>query len=324
MSTRSTATHQYIDPGILKEAARWLTEFHAGEMSPRQQAEWLRWKQQSPAHQQAWEKAEGLLGKMRIIPAEFSRTLHRKTELKRRHLIKAGVAAVFVAPLAWMLYRNSRDGSLSHATDVGQRKTIALTDGTRIVLNTDSVLKVDFSNELRRVSLRQGEIFVQAVAERRPLIVATDDGWLRLQDAQFVLRRQRQFSQLAVVKGSVELTPAGGVPASRLLSGQRVNFSAGKIGQAGAIDPAQTSWLDGSIYADNMKLADFLTEVGRYREGVLMCDAAVADLRISGVFQLADTDRILSTLQHTLPVKVLMRTRYWVSVLPLSDTPART
>jgi transmembrane sensor len=42
----------------------------------------------------------------------------------------------------------------------------------------------------------------------------------------------------------------------------------------------------------------------------------VANLRISGAFQLRDTDYVLSMVATTLPVQVLTRTRWWVTVVP--------
>lgn len=70
------------------------------------------------------------------------------------------------------------------------------------------------------------------------------------------------------------------------------------------------------LYADNQRLGDFLQELGRYRPGVLRCDPAVADLRISGGFQVDDTDAALLAVARSLPVRVVTRTRYWVSVVP--------
>ncbi|MNT94529.1 fec operon regulator FecR [compost metagenome] len=48
---------------------------------------------------------------------------------------------------------------------------------------------------------------------------------------------------------------------------------------------------------------------------MLRCDPAVADLRVSGVFQLRDTGPVLDSLPQALPVDVLFRTRYWVTVV---------
>lgn len=61
---------------------------------------------------------------------------------------------------------------------------------------------------------------------------------------------------------------------------------------------------------------DFIREVGRHRAGVLRCDPAVADLRLTGAFPLDDTDRVLEGLEQTLPVTVRGFTPYWVTVGP--------
>ena len=61
-------------------------------------------------------------------------------------------------------------------------------------------------------------------------------------------------------------------------------------------------------------LADFLREVARYRTGVLRCDPAVADLIVSGVYPIKDTDAILQSLARALPVQVHSVTPYWVTV----------
>ena len=74
------------------------------------------------------------------------------------------------------------------------------------------------------------------------------------------------------------------------------------------------AWLDGLIVTRNMRLGDFLAEVARYRPGFLSCAADIADLRLSGVFRLEDTDRLLAVLPQTLPVQLRYRTRWWVTL----------
>ena len=74
------------------------------------------------------------------------------------------------------------------------------------------------------------------------------------------------------------------------------------------------------LVASNLRLADFLTELDRYRNGSLSCDPAVADLRLSGTYPLADSDRVLTALPGILPVEVRFLTRYWVRILPKSSS----
>lgn len=93
------------------------------------------------------------------------------------------------------------------------------------------------------------------------------------------------------------------------------------LGDAGAAQPVPVSpqsqaWTQGALHADNMRLADFCAELARYRPGIVHCAGEVAGLRVSGVVQLRDTDYVLSMLATALPVQVVARTRYRVSVVP--------
>jgi transmembrane sensor len=70
------------------------------------------------------------------------------------------------------------------------------------------------------------------------------------------------------------------------------------------------------LLARNMRLADVVAEMSRYRSGVLRCDPAVAELRVSGAVSLADTDAGLALLARSLPLRIEQASRYWVTVAP--------
>ena len=88
-----------------------------------------------------------------------------------------------------------------------------------------------------------------------------------------------------------------------------------------AIQGTRRDFADGALVqrviaeqVDNSQLGDFLAELSRHRPGILRCDPSVAGLELTGVFPLADTDRVLAALQQSLPVQVHSLTRYWISV----------
>ena len=66
----------------------------------------------------------------------------------------------------------------------------------------------------------------------------------------------------------------------------------------------------------DMPLRALLAELGRYRRGLLACSDAVAGLRVSGTFPLADTDRALSVITEAFPLRQRRLTDYWVTLLP--------
>jgi transmembrane sensor len=63
-----------------------------------------------------------------------------------------------------------------------------------------------------------------------------------------------------------------------------------------------------------MRLDRFLAELGRYRAGILRCDADVADREVTGAFRIDDTDKALEVLASVLDLALRYRTRYWVNV----------
>ena len=73
------------------------------------------------------------------------------------------------------------------------------------------------------------------------------------------------------------------------------------------------------LLADNQPLGDFLRELRRYRPGVLRWDRALERLRVTGSFRLDDTDRVLTLLAASLPLRLQTRTRYWVSLSPRQE-----
>lgn len=68
------------------------------------------------------------------------------------------------------------------------------------------------------------------------------------------------------------------------------------------------------ISARNMRLGDFIGALSRYRPGLLRCADEVSGLRVSGTFQLADTDQVLALVAQSLHLRIDYRTQYWVTL----------
>ncbi|MEX5590785.1 iron dicitrate transport regulator FecR, partial [Pseudomonas urmiensis] len=92
-----------------------------------------------------------------------------------------------------------------------------------------------------------------------------------------------------------------------------------QLAASGAIQPALVhgdpwGWTEGVLSVQQMPLSEFTAELSRYRPGLLRCAPEVADLKVSGTYQLADTEQILQLLARSLPLRIDYRTRYWVSI----------
>ena len=128
-----------------------------------------------------------------------------------------------------------------------------------------------------------------------------------------MLRENSQGLLLSVRRGEVTLFPASASP-RQVLPGETLQVGTNGSIQALALHSDPWGWTDGVLSVQQMPLAEFVSELGRYRPGLLRCAPEVAGLKVSGTYQLADTEQILQLLSRSLPVRVDYRTRYWVSI----------
>lgn len=147
-----------------------------------------------------------------------------------------------------------------------------------------------------------------------PKPVRTRQGDVRAQASRFCVRQDGDACRVSVQEGQVSLHRGGAVVA--LAAGEQALLARDAPPHAEPADPHAADWTRGVLHASAWRLDAFAAELGRYRAGILRCDLAVAGLRISGAFQLQDTDAVLAALPSTLPVQVRYRSAYWVTIAP--------
>jgi len=310
-------------------AVEWWMELQSGKDALAQKPALEQWRAEHPDHERAWQHICQVSGHFRNLAdatgdtqgaAAARAALTRAGTARRRSSVKALATLLLTGGATWMASEHVpwRAWNADVRTALGERRTLTLMDGTRVTLNTDSAIDVRFTGTHRRVRLVSGEIMVatgHAGGERRPFIVETGQGSMQPLGTRFAIRQQSALCRLDVFEGAVRIEPAeapGLAPVVR--AGQRVRFTRTDVGAPEPISENEAAWTDGLIVASGMRLGDFVGELGRYRSGHLSCDEAVAGLRLSGTFPVADTDRVLDTIARTLPVEIVFVTRYWVTV----------
>lgn len=310
------------DPRILDEAAHWLARRHASDFSEAEQAALARWRSQSSQHEHVWQRAQQLQSHMGQLPSAVGMAVLNRPRLSnsRRQLLRAAAFLVTTPALGWFTYQHMpwRSWTADYRTATGERRTVTLADGSRVELNTASAISVRMDREARRIRQHAGEILVQTAHApefaSQPFIVETTHGQMQALGTRFIVRKQEHSTTLSVLQGAVRVTPAFSATPVVVNAGEQLRFDGHGSSAAAPLELQPDAWTLGVLYAQDMRLQDFLAEVGRYREGILRCEAEVADLRVSGTYQLGDTDRILALLEQTLPVRVHQRTRYWVAI----------
>lgn len=308
------------DPRLLDQAIEWMIRLRFNVADDASTAAFERWLHTSAEHQQVWQRVATMNDDFKQLPAQVGRHALRgaRQRISRREGLKLLGLVAGAAGLTWL----GRDYTplpalmADYRTATGERRWVALDDGSSVQLNSASAIDTAFNQERRLVQLRQGEIRVDTAADSRPFWVSTRDGHLRALDTRLLVREDDQGTLLAVQQGSVTLfADSHGASARQVINpGEQVMFDRHGIRPpiANGLDP--WAWSDGVISAQNMRLDDFLAELGRYRNGLLRCSEAVAGLRVSGTYQLDDTDQVLILVAQSLKVDVTFRSRYWVTV----------
>ncbi len=306
---------------ILEEAAAWLTRLQSGEVTPAILEELEAWQNQSEAHRSAWARAQAVLGDFERVPPRLGRATLDRVKKGRRRVIRLLALALVAAPVGWAGYRRLplREWQAEYKTRKGEQKSFTLADGVRLDLNTASAVNTVFSADERRIVLLAGEIRITTGADpeapRRPLIVATAQGQIRPVGTRFSVRQLDGETRLAVFAGRVETTTAGGQTLP-VRAGEQTRFNRQAIQPVRPAVEDRALWERGMLLARAMPLGELIGELARYRRGVLRCDPAIANLRVSGAFPVYDTDTSLRLLQSSLPVKVQRLTPWWVTVKP--------
>ncbi|QYG05909.1 FecR domain-containing protein [Janthinobacterium sp. PAMC25594] len=316
-----------IGEDVQQQAAEWLTVLMSDEASEAQHAAWQRWRGADPEHERAWQHIDAVSrrfnGLHRGAAAQaLAGTRQQAVNGKRRQLlawlgVAAGGGLLAAQTGTWDGVRALR---ADYRTATGERREVVLDDGSVLSLNTGSAVNVRFDASRRLIELLAGEILVTSghgAGSAAPLVVATREGLVRALGTRFVVRQQDGVSTVEVFESAVEIRPRDSAGAPLLLAaGRGVAFSRHAPDAPHAIDAYADAWSRGQLIVDDVTLGDFLADLARYRPGVIDCAPAVAQLRLSGVFPLADTQRILNMLPNSLPVQVRSRTRYWVTVEP--------
>ena len=142
----------------------------------------------------------------------------RTPRLGRRFLAAAsGVLVLVIAGAVWWQVERFP----SYATEIGERRSITLTDGSTVDLNARSRLRIEFTKSERRVLLLGGQALFQVSKDKnRPFIVRSGDATVRAVGTQFDVYRKATGTTVTVLEGRVavystaHVEPTAPAPAS--------------------------------------------------------------------------------------------------------------
>nr|BFD43277.1 pyoverdine signaling pathway anti-sigma factor FpvR [Pseudomonas sp. FFPRI_1] len=312
MDSRDCASAQ---ARIRDEAAAWFTRLQEPELSSEQQLQFQQWLAEDPQHRHEFQLLEALWAATDLVPrARLQALCDAPAKARRRPLLRvalaAGVAALAVGLGLFSGLNQPVSYSAEFVTALGERRHVALPDGSQIDLNSRSHLQVRYARNQRLIELVEGEALFSVEHDTdRPFVVAAGVGKVTVTGTRFDVRRDAQQTRVAVEQGRVKVQgrDAAADDFITLTPGQGTHVDEhGKVAAAYAVDPeALTAWRSGKLVFNDARLADVVAEVSRYREQPLrVASAAVGELRLTSVFKSDDTQALLKALPSILPVEV--------------------
>lgn len=306
------------DDRVLQQAAEWFAALHADEPDALERERWQAWLDADPAHAEAWRRVEAMSQRFERLPElagrqAAMRALRVPARPGRRRLLRSVAVLGATGLTGWLVGRD--EGPLpwraDYRTGTGERRELALADGSRLWLNSGSAVCVAFDARQRGLRLLKGELLIETARDVRPLVVHAQEAALHARGTRFSVRRDERGCHLAVYAGAVEARPVLPVPPVLVTAGQGLRIDASGQVEAQLPRRGQESWSRGLLVADGMRLADFIAELARHQPGYLGCAPEVAELRLVGSFPLDDAEQIYVALERALPVRVSRSLPWW-------------
>ena len=193
----------------------------------------------------------------------------------------------------------------------GKRARIELSDGTRLVVNSQSkvVYPRRFKGDIRKI-YTQGEVFLEVAHDKKhPFIVESEDFKLRVLGTKFNISNYRgSATNIVLVEGSVEVTDKNEKKA-QLAPHDLLNIADGSIVCQKQVDVAEyISWIDGIMLLNGNTLSQIIQKLSIYYGVSIQCDPLVGSEKVYGKLDLKDDiDEVIECIQQTLPFTIEKR-----------------
>jgi len=332
-------------------AAEWVTLFRESKPSAADRKRFVDWLQESPAHVAEYLELASIWHDIGLVadsvdieqlpeiqsnvvslrkPAQKTGGRVEEPALagwinaSRARAMAAGVSAVIVGTA--LLWTVSSFSPAVYETATGEQRSIPLTDGSLVSLNTRSGIRISFGETERRVELLAGEaLFDVASDPDRPFVVIAAQTEIHAIGTAFnVYHRADKSLAVTVLEGRVALmamsAPESASPAApggrSIGSGQAVQLAAGQQANISATSPrieeqlvdtdSVVAWTNRRIVFQNSSLADVVMEFNRYNTATMeVVDPALSELRLSGVFDARDPDSLIEFLRRSQRIRVI-------------------
>ncbi len=311
-----TEDHNESELRPLVAAAAWRVHFaETGETTSEAFEAWLA---ADPENRAAWTAVEDSwsafgqnAGEFEVLAAKRdARNTLSNSQLQYRRAaapywkIAAVATLIAGAGIGGMLYWQQKP--LDYSTAYNQHDTVTLADGSKIVLDSSTELRVRDRGDMRDLELVRGQARFTIVHDpARPLYVHAGDEKIIDIGTDFNVDRPGGAVVVTLIEGRVAVAneQAHAKPVE-LKPGEQLSVSPAHRARIAHVNVSRvTAWQNGELIFDNEPLSSVVRRINRYSaQAVVVADAKAGAMRVSGVFRAGDTQGFLHMVTNYLPV----------------------
>ncbi|MFT6779477.1 MAG: transmembrane sensor [Paraglaciecola sp.] len=336
----------------MDEASLWITRLDRG-LSEQEQVALKVWLQASQTHVdifmqlvKLWDKMESLSQLSELFP-------HKPQHLPNNKISIFAWAAsfIFASLISVSLWLNADiffgqdtiqvvQFNSDYETKIGEQSTFFLQDKTKIKLNTNSLVRVTYTDKQRVFELLRGEMHVVvAHNKRKPLSVYAGTSIIQAVGTSFNVELGSQQVELIVTDGKVLVSDINSQTVEPLKlknvylspksfavnKGQKAQLKASNtsiIGSDKGKLASDLAWQQGNLIFRGESLFDAMQEVSRYTNYQFdFGDEDTKSLQIAGLFKTSDISGLLAALESNFNVvfKKMSSNKIRLSKKPLTE-----
>jgi transmembrane sensor len=313
MNTEKEFNPHRISAGLIAEASRWFGLLHGPHRTSEADLLFRKWLAASAENEAAydivtttWEHSQGLPKP----PLSWRRAGYRAGFMRAIGVV---AATCVIAAIGWVFFAQQA----GIRTGVGEQRALALEDGTRVLLNTDTRVVVRFDVRRRVVELHQGEAMFEVRKDAtRPFVVNAGGQEITALGTVFVVKKMASVVAVSLIEGKVSIAPLieesserTPAPVQWLKPGERVTF--GKRTSPTVDTPAMekvTAWQRGRVELERTPLYQAAEEMNRYSATRLIVSRPEAQvIPVTGGFRAGDIEGFAQTLAAACHLELVRR-----------------
>lgn len=323
------------------EAAEWFSLMNDQAVGDELRLDFERWCRKTPENQEAythisslWQSMDEYSDAREMQPylmaatQSLNKPLHKMKHFFQgifgRPVLSGVMAAALLLIVTAAFYYTSpfpqRDGI--YQTERA-RQEVVLADGTRIVLNINTQIKVWFDEKRRLIDLSRGQAYFSVAKDKkRPFTVNFGKGSVTALGTEFEVYRRMDDVTVSLIEGSVKVQShaLSGVAQNAPSPEREVMITANPnsisipqllVSDHGMSDIAHnpleeiSAWQKDRLVFNDLPLEAALREVNRYSaHQIIIGDPTLREMRLSGVFPSNDSQIFIRALRTYYDITV--------------------